>query len=492
MKKIILPVLLGTALCAYLRATPVNTDSIPLYNEEYRPRYHFTPAHRWIGDPCGLIKTDSVYHLYYWGAASGKDLVHWKEINNHAINNVPKGIACFTGSVVADKEGSAGFGKDALVAVFTSFDEESKKQSQSIAFSLDGGNTFQYYDRNPVLDIWSTEFRDPTVIWDDRHKRWVMFVAKALEKKIGIYVSPNLKDWEWKSDFGPLGDTEKSWECPDVFQVEVEGEPGVRKWVMVVSVNWAREQYFIGDFDGESFIAEEPAQYPLYVDEGLDYYASRVFQTPDEKDAAPVTLGWVNTWDYANPAPSKWGKGIWSVPREYKLRRTAEGLRLYQNPVENLKMLRGKPIGISKILSAGVTPLRQIGKLGNAYELVVDFTNLGTHPFGLNLCEGEGRRLVLSYDPSSHYLSVDRTNVAKEEIPKFERKAHVKVLPQDGKLKLHVFVDKSTVEVFANDGEKTLTMLTFAAEGQDVASLFSLGQGVKARITAYPLKSIWK
>lgn len=464
-------------------------DTVPAtYREPYRPRYHFTPAHRWIGDPCGLIKTDSLYRAYYWGGSTSPDLVHWTEVNDMAIENVPKGTACFTGSVVKDHTGSAGWGKDALIAVFTSFDQESRKQSQSIAFSTDGGETFKYYDRNPVLDIWSTEFRDPTVIWDNNHRRWVMLVAKALEKKVGIYTSANLRDWEWASDFGPLGDNDRSWECPDIFEIEVEGQPGVKKWVMVVSVNWAREQYFVGEFDGKTFTPDNPDQYPLYVDEGLDYYASRVFQTPDSPEDPVYTVGWVNTWDYAPTAPSTWGKGIWSLPRRYTLHDTPEGYRLYQTPAESMAALRGKPVTRKLTLSPGVIPLPKVSAMGNTYELDADFTDIGKQPFGLYLCEGDGRRLVVNYDPVTRQLTVDRTNVADTAIPKFSRMAHTEVKPVDGRLSLRVFVDKSTVEIFVNGGHKVLTMLTYAAEGQDGAGIYSLGKGTKASITAYPLQ----
>lgn len=227
-----------------------------LYKEKYRPQYHFTPRHRWIGDPCGLIYHDGTFRAYSWGAAESKDLVHWKELNQNAIKGIPKGIAPFTGSVVVDAEGTAGYGKGAWIAAFTSFDEESKKQSQSIAFSLDEGETFNYYDLNPVIDTWSTEFRDPTVIRDEKSGRWIMAVAKALEKKVAFYASDDLKNWEWLSDFGPLGDSARSWECPDLFKLKVEGSDE-EKWVLLLSINWAREQYFIGDFNGREFIAEQ-------------------------------------------------------------------------------------------------------------------------------------------------------------------------------------------------------------------------------------------
>ena len=153
-----------------------------LYNERYRPQFHFTPAHRWIGDLCGLVKFGGRYRAYSWGAAESSDLVHWTEINHDAIKGLPDNVSPFTGSVVVDTANTAGWGPNTMVAAFTSFDNGSKKQSQSVAFSHDGGETFRYYDLNPVIDIWSTEFRDPTVIRYAPAGKWVMAVAKALEK----------------------------------------------------------------------------------------------------------------------------------------------------------------------------------------------------------------------------------------------------------------------------------------------------------------------
>lgn len=474
-----------------LAALCVAAQDTALYHEPYRPQYHFTPAHRWIGDPSGNIRHNGKYMAYSWGLAQSDDLVYWTDVNDHAIKDVPKGISTFTGSVVADKENTAGYGSDALVAAFTSFDRQTKKQSQSIAFSRDGGITYQYYDLNPVLDIWSTEFRDPTVIWDSKSGRWVMLVAKALEKKVAFYASDDLKHWEWLSEFGPLGDSERSWECPDMFRLPVEGSDDM-KWVLAMSINWAKEQYFVGDFDGTKFVADTTLQYPRYIDHGLDYYASRVFQdfdNPGNKDV--YTIGWVNTWDYATTAPSKWGKGIWSVPRKLSLMSVADGLRLRQQPLPELAKLRGKSVSRSMKLKPGITPLPDVSRMDNVYELSLDMSFSGPDVAGINFCEGSGRKVTVSYDNRSRYLVVDRTNSTDADIPKFDRMSYVKIPGDSDTLKLTAFVDKSTVEIFVNDGETVLTMLTFAAPGQSGASLFSAGGNSRVSYTAWPLKSIW-
>ena len=462
-----------------------NADTV-LYHEPYRPQYHFTPAHRWIGDPCGLLKYNGEYLAYSWGAAKSTDLVHWSEINRDAIKGLPEKTSPFTGSVVVDKNNSAGWGNDVLVAAFTSFDQDSKKQSQSVAFSHDGGMTFQYYDLNPVIDIWSTEFRDPTVIRYAPTGKWVMAVAKALEKKVAFYESDDLKHWTWTSDFGPMGDNEKSWECPDLFQLEVE-QTGEKKWVLLVSVNWAREQYFVGDFDGKQFIPDTPYTQPLYVDEGLDYYASRVFQNYDSDDQPVYTLGWVNTWDYAPQAPSQWGKGVWSVPRRLTLAETPGGLRLRQYPAGALEVLRGDQYNFSRKLAAGTISLPKVADMDNCYELKFDIDPSKNDVVGLNLCCGDGRKVTVSYDSSSKYLTVDRTNSTDAELPKFSRMAYTRI---EGKPDFRIFVDKSTIEIFTADGATVLTLLTYTAPGQNGAEIFSQRGGSKVNITAWPLASI--
>lgn len=478
--------ILGMLLCAAAGAAVKDVDT-RLYCEKYRPQYHFTPAHRWSGDPCGTLRHHGKYLAYSWGAATSEDLLYWTELNGHAIKGVPDGISTFTGSVVADVRNTSGHGPDALVAVFTSADEHTRKQSQSIAFSHDGGTTFQYYGLNPVLDIWSTEFRDPTVFWDDKAARWVMLVAKALEKKVAFYASSDLMHWEWLSDFGPMGDSERSWECPDMFRLPVENS-GERKWILVVSVNWAREQYFIGEWDGTRFVPDHADAAPQYVDEGLDFYASRTFRDFDNPDTEDVySIGWVNSWDYATAAPSEWGKGIWSIPRKLSLCQTDGIVRLCQRPAPQIEGLRQPPYDISLHPAPGVTALEKVSGMGNVYELKIRMTSTVPDVAGLNLCVGDGRKLTISVDTSSRYLTVDRTNTTDASIPKFERIAYTRLKDRSDMIELDLFVDRSTVEIFTDAGKTVLTLLTYPSETQTGAELFTHRGTTHIRLTAYPL-----
>ena len=468
----------------------VSSDS--LYSEAYRPQYHFSPQKGWIGDPCGFIYYQGKYHMYWWGKVESTDLVHYNEITPFAMTGANSNIAYFTGSVLIDKKNSAGFGKDAYIAAYTAFEKDSKKQAQGISFSHDG-KAFHYYEGNPVLDIWSTEFRDPTVFWHEPTQKWVMVVAKALEKKIKFYTSTDLKNWTWTSDFGPAGDHEKSWECPDLFQLPVDGDSNNKKWVMVVSINWAQEQYFIGDFDGTSFtLMDNHPDTPLYLDKGLDFYASRTFRDYDNTLKNTVSMGWVATWDYAQLVPSEYGKGFWSIPRNLNLKTYKEGIRLIQNPIEQLQTLRYKPFSIKRSLQVGIQNIPGFVPEENVYELDATFSTDTSNTFGFNLCTGDGRKVMISYDTDSHNLVIDRTHSADVAIPKFSRMTHALVEPIDDKIRFHIFVEKSSIELFTNDGKDVFTLLTYPNASQTGIELFAQKKGTNMELNAWMLKSIWK
>jgi len=467
-------------------------DVVVAYAEPYRPQFHFSPAKGWIGDPCGFIYYQGQYQMFWWGKVVSKDLVHYQEISPQVMTGDAGDIGYFTGSTLIDKHNTAGFGHNAHIATYTIFNRKNKNQSQGISYSQHGGK-FNYYKGNPVLDIGSTEFRDPTVIWHAATKQWVMVVSKALEKKIIFYGSKDLKSWTWLSDFGPAGAQEKAWECPDLFQLSIDGNPQHKRWVMVVSIDWAREQYFIGDFDGKTFtLTDDQPKEALYVDHGLDYYASRTFQDYDGTLSAVPSMGWIATWDYAQLVPSTYGKGFWSVPRNLELKTYPEGLRLVQKPIDQLKKLRGKVQSSVYQIPEGTKPLSSFQPKINVYEMEAVFDTNKSNLFGLNLCVGEGRKVSISYDTESALLTIDRTNCAKEKIDNFARKTSAKVLPVDGRLRLHLFVDKSSIELFTNDGKEVFTLLTYPGEQQTGIETFARNAGTELRLSAWNLNSIWK
>lgn len=463
------------------------------YSEPYRPQFHFSPRQGWIGDPCGFVYHNGMYHMYWWGKTTSTDLVHYNEVSPRVMTGEDRRIAYFTGSVVVDKENTAGFGPGAMIANYTIFDHITKNQSQGISFSDSQGERFEYYKGNPVLDIGSTEFRDPTVIWHEPTRKWIMAITLALEKKVKFYSSPDLKQWTWMSDFGPAGDSERSWECADLFQLSVDGNPDRQMWVLVVSINWAREQYFIGHFDGTVFkpMKGHPEQ-PLYIDHGLDYYASRTFQDFDGTLQNRTTMGWIATWDYAQHVPSTWGKGFWSISRDLELKTFAEGIRMIQKPIKNLEMLRESPISYTGSIPLGVSKLPRFQPAENVYELEIRVAINVSNIFGFNLCVGDGRKVTFRYDTQSQTLHVDRTNCTDAVIPKFSRVSFAHVAPVDDEIRLHFFVDKSSIELFTNDGKEVFTLLTYPGPTQTGIEMFALGKGTRFSYTAWPLKSIWE
>lgn len=248
--------------------------------DAWRPRFHFTPQRNWMNDPNGLVHHAGEYHLYYqynpqgprwghisWGHAVSTDLVTWQELPV-AIPATDR-LMAFSGSVVVDHDNTSGFappGSDVLpmVALFTGFDPHSRIQAQHVAYSLDRGRTFTMHAGNPVVDIGSTEFRDPKVFWHARTRRWVMVLVAALEQQVWFYTSRDLTDWKKVSSFGPAGSCAGNiWECPDLFELSIDGDASRTRWVLVVSVNhgslWGGSgvQYFVGDFDGTHFVAED-------------------------------------------------------------------------------------------------------------------------------------------------------------------------------------------------------------------------------------------
>ena len=267
----------------------------------------------------------------------------------------------------------------------------------------------------------------------------------------------------------------------------------MKKWVLVVSINWAQEQYFVGDFDGKSFRLEanHPVE-PLYVDKGMDYYASRTFRDYDGSLHDVVSLGWVATWDYAQQQPSQYGKGMWSVPRKLALKKVGSHYFLTQQPIEALRQLRGKQVSANYKLPLGSARLKCASPKSNVYEMDVTFSALQSNVFGLNLCSGHGRKVTISYDTDSHNLVIDRTHCADVDIPKFDRMAHAQVLPQNGKLRMHIFVDKSSVEIFCNDGQDVFTLQTFPSEDQIGIETFSQKSVTNMELKWWPLQAIWK
>lgn len=512
--------LLPTALLVSLHSSSFGQVAQPTRTETgdpYRPQYHFSPPQNWINDPNGLVYHDGEYHLFYqhnpfgnrwghmsWGHAVSKDLLRWEHLPvaipefTHADGKTKTAI--FSGSAVIDagnKNGLCPAGtKDCMVALYTGNVTEGNKhlaQYQNLAYSTDKGRTWTQYGKNPIIDIGSKEFRDPNVFWYAPRQKWVMSTVKAKEHRVAFFESKNLTDWQLLSHFGPQSDTTKVWECPALMPVPIENEPGKQKWVLFVSSGHPQKdyvgmQYFVGDFDGKEFRLDPAHPKPLapsgsnryagaVVDWGKDYYAAIQYNNLPARPAGqassgPVMVGWLNNWAYGNELPTTPFKGAMSVPRQISLRRTDAGLQLIQTPI-SLRSLRGKPIAKTNLAVNGSQPLDFTGE---SYELEAEINVGSAVKLGLRLLMSEGESSVLTYDAAIQVLSFDRTRSGNVSFSnRFPSVESAPVPPQNGLLKLHLLVDRSVVEIFANDGQRVMTEAVFPSRHEGRIELFSEG-----------------
>ena len=445
------------------------------YNEKYRPLYHFTPQYGWMNDPNGMVYADGTYHLFYqynpygarwgnmhWGHAISKDLVNW-EYQPTAIAPDKLG-AIFSGSAVIDHDNTAGFGKGAMIAIFTSAGD---RQTQSIAYSLDGGKTFTKYEGNPVLsDANIIDFRDPKVFWHAPSKQWVMSLATT--QTITFYGSKNLKEWTLLSEFGEgLGGHGGVWECPDLFPLTYEGKT---KWVLFVSINpgglngGSATQYFIGDFDGKTF-TPDAMNYPLWLDYGRDNYAGVTWSNVPAADGRRLFIGWMSNWDYANEIPTVNFRSAMTVARTLRLAHNGEHLVVASEPVKELESLRTETLSLAdKTTSDTVTFENFLPNNQGAYELTFTVTPNDTDSFSFSIENTKGEVLTYLFDIAKKTLSVDRTKSSVAFNTNFAETLIKAPLTAKKSYTVRLLLDKTSTELFVNNGEVVQTNTVFPSE----------------------------
>lgn len=484
------------------------------YKEQHRPRFHFSPEKGWMNDPNGLVYYDSTYHLFYqhypdsnvwgpmhWGHATSRDLIHWK---HQPIALYPDSLGyIFSGSAVVDDHNTSGLQQknaQPLVAVFTHHDMTKEKagkidrESQSLAYSLDNGKTWTKYSKNPVLkNKGDQDFRDPKVFFHQLTKKWIM--ALAVGNHLEIFSSPNLIDWKKESDFGKNeGSHGGVWECPDLFPLKTK--EGTQKWVLIQNIGrgsingGSGTQYFIGSFDGHYFKNDNPPSLVLWLDYGADNYAGVTwFGAPDNRR---LFIGWMSNWDdYAQKIPTQKWRSALTVPRELGLRQSAKGIRLIQYPVKELSMLRVNKKQILNKTTEGFLVLSNEGKLKDL-ELEFDLSNTSAQSFGLVLSNTQKEKVVAGYDLLKKEIFIDRTQSGKNSFSdKFANRHAAPYLPE-GKLKLRILIDVSSIELFVDDGALAMTDLFFPTEDYSTISLFSEhGKATVVSATWYDMLSIW-
>ncbi len=476
------------------------TDEIDVTNtEKYRPLYHHTPEYGWMNDPNGMFYKDGVWHLYYqwnpygskwqnmtWGHSSSKDLINW-EHQPTAIE--PNGLgAVFSGSSAVDTENSAGFGKDAVVTMYTS---AGASQMQSLAYSHDNGNTFTIYPGNPVITL-ESEARDPNMFWNPEAKEWNMILAHALDHEMLIFSSPDMKEWKLESAFGKgLGAQDGVWECPDLFELTVEGTDQ-KKWVLLCNINpggpfgGSGIQYFVGDFDGKTFTPDTDADGKVptkWLDYGKDNYA--IVSWSDAPDDRRTAIGWMSNWQYAAEVPTTQFRSANTLPREIKLFKGNDG-QLYaaSAPSPELTALRGKLVNDTRSIGVnrkGKTILLPTANNG-VCEILMDVEPFQQGSLILTLSNDKGEKSVLTYDPAKETLSFDRRESGVVDFSlDFPAVTTTPTFTNGGVMSLRMFIDTSSIEVFANEGKGVMTNLVFPTTPYTKLSLSTDGGNAKVK-----------
>lgn len=447
--------------------------------ETYRPVYHHTPVYGWMNDPNGMFYKDGVYHLYFqynpygsmwanmtWGHSTSTDLTHWTYEGTAIVPDAWGAI--FSGSCVVDKDNTAGFGKGAVVAFYTSAKSTpwGDVQSQSMAYSLDNGKTFIKYEHNPILTSTERDFRDPKVFWYAPGKHWVMMLAVGQEMQ--IYSSGNLKEWKKESSFGAMqGAHGGVWECPDLVEVAVEGSKE-KKWVLICNLNpggpfgGSAAQYFVGSFDGKKFVNESPTQ-TKWLDWGKDNYATVTWSNAPAGRC--IALGWMSNWQYANNVPTTQYRSANTLARDLTLYRVGGELYLKSKPSPEIKKARAEE---KKIPTFEVKGNYEVASLladnKGAYEIEMTIENKGTSKIDFSLMNEKGEKVAMYYDVVRKQFVMDRSASGIVGFSRDFPAVTVAPVRNTDQIHLRLFIDRSSVEAFGEDGEYVMTNLVFPAE----------------------------
>ena len=485
------------------------------YDHPWRPQYHFTPSHNFMNDPNGMVFYKGEYHLFYqynpegrvwghmsWGHAISTDMVHWQHLPV-AIPEDPKYMA-YSGSAVVDWNNSSGLCKNpdpadhsCLIAIYAAAYKD--RQKQHIAYSNDRGRTWTNYASNPVIDVDAEDFRDPKVFWYEPQKKWVLVAVLADRRKALFFDSTDLKHWNKLSEFGPAGDDAGQWECPDLLELPVEGTKETR-WVLIINRNPGAPaggtgvRYLVGQFDGKQFTEGESVGSKFWADYGKDFYATNSFNDMPQGDPRKIWIGWTSNWLYAKDEPTVLWRGAQSIPRTLAVRQVGGQMLMVQAPVRELQSLRGKPFHLKNVTPAYATArLARLGVKGETYEIEAELEPGSRSEIGFRLRKSDGMETLVGIVPATDSLFIDRTESGEVSFSKDFPGRYSTTLQDTKRIKLHIFVDRSSVEVFANDGEKVMTDRIYPPPGSTGIELYSTGgAGKVVSLTIWQLASVWK
>jgi sucrose-6-phosphate hydrolase SacC (GH32 family) len=493
-----------------------------------------------MNDPNGLVYHDGEYHLFYqynpnkdtwgdmsWGHAVSADLLHWTElplalpVEKDAGGEITQMF--FSGSAVVDHANTSGFGqpgKPAMVAMYTAVFPQARTlngkpiragtQAQSLAYSLDRGRTWTQYAGNPVIPeppgpyaAEYRDFRDPKVFWYEPEHKWVLATVAAQRHKALFYSSRDLIHWEWTGEFGPAGAAGGVWECPDLVELPVDGDPARRRWVLIVSINpggpagGSGMQYFVGDFDGKTFTRDRnvASDDVRWLDYGADFYAGVTYN--DAPGNRRLLVGWMNNWDYAGTVPTAPWRSAQSLPRELGLRTLDGQVKLVQQPLAQVQALRSGLL--YSVPARAIAPGVQAVPLNGAANAPLD-VRMRLRPgtaarSGIRLgTAGTSAYTEIGYDAAQRTVYVDRTHAGEAHFhPQFAARHAAPVVLRDAELPLRILVDRGSVTVFAGEGDTVLTDQVFPPAGPATVGLFGVdGDAAVRDLDVWSLNSIWK
>lgn len=476
------------------------------YTDKHRPQIHFSPKKGWMNDPNGMVYLNGKYHLFYqhnpdkpvwgpmhWGHAVSTDLVHWEEL---PIALYPDALGTiFSGSAVIDKNNTAGFGANAMVAIYTSHSHAMEKdgfdkiETQSIAYSLDEGNTWTKYKGNPVVpNPGIRDFRDPKVMWYEPAKKWIMTLA--VTDHIDFYSSPDLKNWTKESEFGKdLGAHGGVWECPDLFPLSYNGE---EIWVLIVNINpggpnsGSATQYFTGKFDGHVFTPNETDT--KWIDYGPDDYAGITWSNTGDRK---IFLGWMSNWIYANVVPTEKWRSANTIARDLSIEKVGGKYLVRSVPSPEISSLYTKNYSAKNVKVKSLDVTAKAGQLTGAVELKFDSDELRS--FNIVLSNKSGEKVVIGYDKAANNYFIDRSASGKVDFNKnFSDRSIAPRLNPDKKADITLVIDNASVELFADNGLTVMTAIFFPSTNFTDVVITSADTFVIRSLNIGHLKSMWR
>ena len=458
---------------------------VKIFDELYRPQFHFTPEKNWMNDPNGLVYYKGEYHLFYqhnpfgkkwgymhWGHAISTDLVHWEHLPVALFpdNDSKDSIECteFSGSGLVDQDNLTGLqsGEEKTLLLFYT----SQKCGQRLAFSNDKGRTWKKYDKNPILAFDETDdARDPKVFWHQASRQYVMVLYRKpnnddKQKGISFYTSKNLINWEFKNHLPGF------FECPDLVELSVNRRTDDKKWVLFDGDG----SYLIGTFNGEKFVAESPK---IKGDFGQNYYATQTWSNIPETDGRTIQIAWMKGGEF----PKMAFKGQMTFPCELSLKKFTEGIRLVRKPLKEIENLHQKgEVWVNKNLIPGINKNITRGIKNDCLHIIGSFKIKSADSFGF----------VVRLDKKQNGTEIMYNTQAKT-LTCLDKSAILE--PVDGIIKLEILLDRSSIEIFANDGKVVMSSCFLPGDKANGLYLFNTGgELLVEKLEVYPMKSIWQ